>query len=85
MGKYQKIYAAILAGETKNISFEELVTLLLKLGFQERVKGSHHIFYNKDIDEIINIQERESKAKPYQIKQIRIIIIKYKRKLDERL
>ena len=83
MGKYEKLYAAILAGETKNISFEELVTLLLRLGFQERIKGSHHIFYASGIEEIINIQEQENKAKPYQIKRIRIVIIKYKRKLNE--
>ena len=44
-----------------------------------RVKGSHHIFYKKGIDEIINIQATENgKAKSYQVKQIREMIVKYK-------
>jgi len=83
MGKYEKLYASILSGETKNVRFEELINLLLKLGFQKRIKGSHHIFHDSEIEEIINIQEEDNKAKPYQVKQIRIIIIKYKRKLNE--
>lgn len=83
MGKYEKLYSSILSGETKNIRFEELINLLLQLGFQQRIKGSHHIFYDSEIDEIINIQEEDNKAKQYQVKQIRIIIIKYKRKLHE--
>jgi len=48
-----------------------------KLGFSIRIKGSHHIFSQEDIDEIINLQPDGSKAKAYQIKQIRDIIIKY--------
>lgn len=47
-------------------------------GFECRIKGSHHIFYRSDISEIINIQPNGSKAKAYQVKQIRELIIKYK-------
>lgn len=41
-------------------------------------KGSHHIYYREDIPEIVNIQPNGSKAKPYQVKQVRQIIVKYK-------
>lgn len=49
-----------------------------QLGFNERIKGSHHIFSRNDIEEIVNIQPQRSKAKPYQVKQVRNLIIKYK-------
>jgi len=61
-----------------NISFIALCQLLKRLGFQERIKGSHHIFTQDNVEEIINIQSKGSKAKPYQVKQVRGIILKYK-------
>ncbi len=65
-----------------SIKFLELCSLLDKLGFQYRVKGSHFIYYRLDIPEIINIQAKNGMAKPYQVKQIREIIIKYKINID---
>lgn len=48
------------------------------LGFVERVKGSHHIFTKPDVAEILNLQPRGSLAKPYQVKQVRTVIVRYK-------
>jgi hypothetical protein len=48
------------------------------LGFDERIQGSHHIFTKEGIAEIINLQSNQGKAKDYQIKQIRNLILKYK-------
>jgi len=62
----------------KNVTFDELRGLLLHLGFQERVQGSHHIFHRTGVAEIINIQPRGGSAKPYQVKQVRNVILKYK-------
>jgi predicted RNA binding protein YcfA (HicA-like mRNA interferase family) len=62
----------------QNIDFDELVNVLEYLEFSLRIKGSHHIFYREDIKEIINIQPNGTKAKAYQIKQIRNIILQYK-------
>jgi len=42
------------------------------------MKGSHHIYYKEGIVEIINIQPKGNKAKDYQVKQVRNIILKYK-------
>ena len=84
MGKYDKLIHKLLSGSSDtNINFDELCSLLIRLNFKNRIKGSHHIFYRNDIQEIINIQPKESKAKAYQVKQIRNIIIKYKLVQDE--
>jgi len=78
MGQYEKLVQRILSGrQDTSISFSEIVSLMQRLGFSMRIKGSHRIFSQKDIDEIINLQPDGSKAKAYQIKQIRDIIIKY--------
>ena len=61
-----------------NIGFLELCRLLEYIGFEERIKGDHHIFTRGDVEEIINIQPKGNKAKPYQVRQIRNLLIKYK-------
>ncbi len=85
MSKFEKILTKLLRGTSDaNFDFHELVGLLERLGFQMRIKGSHHILFKDDILEIINIQEKSGKAKPYQVKQIRNIILKYKLNLEEK-
>ena len=84
MGRYEKLIHKLLSGSSDtNFNFNELCLLLIRLNFKERIKGSHHIFYRDDIQEIINIQPDESKAKAYQVKQVRNVIVKYKLVKDE--
>lgn len=52
--------------------------MLTHLGFQERIKGSHHIFVRDGVEEILNLQPVGSKAKAYQVKQVRGVILKYR-------
>ena len=79
MSKFDKLVQKILSGSSDtNIDFEDLRTLLLTLKFNERIKGSHHIYFKTGIMEILNLQPTGSKAKAYQVKQVREIIIKYK-------
>lgn len=52
--------------------------LLRELGFDERIRGSHHIFTREGVEEILNLQPKGSKAKPYQVKQVRRVILKYR-------
>lgn len=79
MSKFEKTLSKILGGfSDKNIPFTELCSMLKYLGFEERIKGSHHIFFKKEIVEIINIQPKKDKAKPYQVKQVREIILRYR-------
>jgi len=76
----KKVLDKILRGlADKNIRFQDMRKLLNDLGFSERIKGDHHIFYKDGIEEIINLQPlRDGKAKVYQVKQVRRIILKYK-------
>jgi predicted RNA binding protein YcfA (HicA-like mRNA interferase family) len=79
MTQRYKLISKILTGTSDaNIAFDELCSLLKSLGFNTRVKGSHHIFYKTGIEEILNIQPNGPKAKAYQVKQVREIIVKYK-------
>ncbi len=78
MGQLDKMMISVLCGsQDSNIKFSDLQKLLDFLGFDERIKGDHHIYTKDDIAEIINIQPNGSKAKPYQVKQLRNIILKY--------
>jgi len=61
-----------------NIRFSDLCVLLLRLGFEERIRGSHHIFTRPGVEEILNLQPKASLAKPYQVKQVRGVPIRYK-------
>ena len=63
-------------GADSNVEFSALCQLLVRLGFDERVKGDHHIFTQDGVDEIINLQPKGSKAKAYQVKQVRNILVK---------
>ena len=79
MGKYRKLLFQILRGESDaNIVFDDLRQLLLRMGFEERKRGSHHIFRKRLIDEKINLQRDDNKARAYQIRQVRAVILKYK-------
>jgi predicted RNA binding protein YcfA (HicA-like mRNA interferase family) len=84
VAKRDKTLNKILHGASDgNIVFAELCQLLVQVGFDERIRGSHHIFTKADVLEILNLQPKGSKAKPYQVKQVRNIIIKYKMAGDE--
>lgn len=79
MGKHEKLLQLILSGRADaNIEFDELRRLLTRLGFEQRIKGSHHMFRKSGIEEKINLQKSGSQAKPYQVKQVRDVIVKYK-------
>lgn len=78
MGKYEKLILKILRGSADaNISFSDLRELLKRLGFQERTRGSHHVFRKEGVEEKINLQSGSGKAKPYQVRQVRSILVKY--------
>ncbi len=79
MGKHEKLLNRILKGTSDaDIFFEGLCNLLQNIGFEMRIRGSHHIFTKNTIEEILNLQPKGAKAKPYQVKQVRSIIIKYR-------
>ena len=65
-------------GSDANIRFNDLRSALLRLGFSERNRGSHHIFTLDGVEEILNLQPKGALAKPYQIKQVRKVLVRYK-------
>lgn len=78
MSQYEKLLQAIMSGtKDKNILFSDLQMVLDRLGFQCRIRGDHFIYTKDGVEEIINIQPVGSKAKPYQVKQVRNIILQY--------
>lgn len=61
-----------------NIRFDDLCHLLRSLGFEMRVRSSHHIFRKAGVEEKINLQREGNEAKPYQVRQVRAVILKYR-------
>lgn len=79
MSHSEKLLLRILRGTSDaNFSFSEICHFLHYLGFDERIRGDHHIFTKDGVGEILNLQPKGSKAKSYQVKQIRNVILKYK-------
>ncbi len=77
----EKILLKLLSGKSdKNFLFDDLVNLLIRLGFEERhTGGSHRIFSHKGVEGIINLQKtKTSQAKPYQVKQVREFLVTHK-------
>lgn len=84
MNRNDELRERILSGRADaNIRFEGLRHFLLRLGFVERVRGSHHIFRKEDVHERVNLQRDGSNAKPYQVRQVRQVILRYKLEEEE--
>ena len=78
MSRFTKTLRQVLSGASDaNVSFGDLRTLLQRLGFSERTRGSHHIFWKDGVAEILNLQPKGGKAKPCQVKQVRNVVLKY--------
>ena len=61
-----------------NVQFGTLCQLLKKIGFEERIRGGHHIFTMPGVEEILNLQPKNGKGKPYQVNQVRNVILRYR-------
>ena len=78
MSRRTKLLQKILrGGSDANIPFDELRNLLDSLGFAERIRGDHYIFTHDQAPEILNLQPKGAQAKPYQVKQVRNVILSY--------
>lgn len=78
MSRPRKTLERVLSGQADaNVRFRDLRTLLISLGFNERIKGDHYIFARAGIAEIINIQPVGSMSKPYQVRQVREVALRY--------
>lgn len=79
--KKQKLLRKALT-RPKNFRFAEMVALAEAFGFRlSRSSGSHYIFVHPEVSELVNLQEVQGKAKPYQIGQFLRLVEKYNLKL----
>jgi predicted RNA binding protein YcfA (HicA-like mRNA interferase family) len=75
----EKTLGRVLSGTADAaIRFDDLCRLLESLGFEKRVRGSHHLFRKSGVEERINLQRAGVNAKPYQVKQVRAMILNAK-------
>ncbi len=78
MARRGRLLARVLRGTPHaSIPFVELCGLLCRLGFDGRVRGSHHISAPAGLRQILNLQPSGTKAKPYQVKQARGVLLRY--------
>ncbi len=78
MANWEKILQRVLSGTADaGIRFRDLTNLLKRLGFQERIQGDHHIFSREDLEPILNLQPKNGMAKPYQVRQVRTLILEH--------
>ena len=79
MSRHEKILQKVVDGKSDaNIRFSDLCHMLSQLGFNMRIRGSHHLFTKSGVVEMINLQSEGSVAKPYQVRQVRKILLSYK-------
>ena len=78
MGGHRRTLSRVLEGRSDaNVTFNDLCSLLQNLGFEMRIRGSHHIFRRRGVEEKVNLQRDDNKAKPYQVRQVRNVILRY--------
>lgn len=79
MSKFDKLLVKLLRGTSDaSFAFDDLRQILGKLGFDERIRGSHHMFDRDGIPELVNIQRHGKDAKPYQVRDVRDLIVRYR-------
>ena len=79
MSKWDKLLERVLRGTSDaSISFDDLCGLLERLGFERRTRGSHNVFRRAGVTEKPNLQRAGSKAKVYQVRQVRDIVLRYR-------
>ena len=83
MNKNEKTLQDVLSGKKDaNIRFHDLCNMLESIGVNLlRIEGSHHVFAASGVYQILDIQpdkKDHSKAKRYQVRQVRQYINRYK-------
>jgi len=75
MGKLEKLLEQLAnPAQDTNWNFHDLSGLLQRPEWEMRIRGSHHFFRKPGVRDIINLQPVGSKAKSYQIRQVRNVL-----------
>lgn len=84
MGEHEKLHEHVMFRRSdSSVPLAGLCALLERLGFDERIKGGHHIFTMRGVEEILNLQPKGDKGRPHQVKQVRSVILKYNLTLED--
>ncbi len=79
----RKLLQKILAG-SRNVRFADMTSLVEAFGFHlSRTEGSHHIFVHPDVAELVNLQNVNGQAKPYQIRQFLKLVERYRLEIGD--
>ena len=82
--KRRKLLARLVSGAVQNVAFSDVRSLVEGFGFEvRRVSGSHHIYSHPAIPELINLQDVNGQAKPYQIRQVLRLVERYNLELED--
>jgi len=71
VSKFDKLVKQILDG--KPISYKEAETLLKKLDFDLRIRGSHHIFGKPNYERNVSLKKR-SQLMPYRMRLLQEVL-----------
>lgn len=83
VGRIRRTWERVINGEADaNLDFDDVITLLMALGFRQRVRGSHHALMRPKLDRPLTLQRAGNKAKPYQVRQVRAVILAYNLDLE---
>lgn len=84
MAKPSDTLAKITTGRGR-IKFRDFQKLLLGFGFRlDRIRGSHHIYVHAKVTRAFSVQPVGNEAKPFQVRQLRDMIIEFDLNLDEK-
>jgi predicted RNA binding protein YcfA (HicA-like mRNA interferase family) len=82
--KRRKLLARLASGAVRNVTFGDFIGLVRAFGFVlARQSGSHHVFARPDVPQLVNLQEVNGEAKPYQIRQFLRLVEKYNLTMEE--
>ncbi len=80
----RRLLRRLAVGSLRNVPFGDMVSLMEGFGFRlQRTAGSHRIYAHPEVEELINIQEVDGQAKPYQIRQFLRLVERYNLQLEE--
>ncbi|MXX48302.1 MAG: type II toxin-antitoxin system HicA family toxin [Chloroflexi bacterium] len=78
MNRHQRLLNRILDGRNlANIRFADVRALLVRMGFEERIRGSHHSYRMAGVVDKVNLQPIGSDAKPYQLRELRKTLLNH--------
>ena len=80
----KKLLSRVIRGNLRNVAFADMVNLLAGFGFQfARTRGSHHIYKHPGISELLNLQDVNGEAIPYQIRQFLRLVERHNLTLED--